>query len=263
MIPIIMTIITGFYTVYWGYSTLWIVSTGNLEPYPTEADSWLTKPFRSIEIDSALKKLLYVQGFGLFWNIAFLLTLSNFIINGAVCFWYHNTRNSTKHSISTTLWWALRYHIGSIAFGSFILSVIWVFRIIAEYLHQKHQQQKARGNENKMATFLLCCIKCILSVCQTLIRYINLHSYTEVILRGTNFCVSAKHGVVLVKRNLSRFIVLHGLGSVVMTFAKLFIIFVTLTLSYFALSIVYDFNNEEEQGGQINSMSAPLIVSFY
>lgn len=257
-----MIIVSAFYISYWAYSTVWVVSTGKLEDYPQDKQDWNTKPFRGIEMDDSLKNKLYLQGFGLFWNVAFLLTLSNFIINGAVCFWYHNTSTDIKHPITTTLWWAIRYHLGTIAFGSFILAVIWVFRVIAEYLHQKQQQQKRNGKDNSTAKLILCCIKCILVICEKLIKFINRHSYTEVILRSTNFCSSARHAMTLVKNNITRFGVLHGLGSVVMMFAKMFIIFVTMALSYFLLNSVYDFQDEDEQESQMNSMGPPLVAIF-
>ena len=139
MVPILMIVLTAGYIMYWAYTTLWVVSTGDLEAYPTDG-GWNNSPFRSIDFTKELKNKLYTQGFGLFWNIAFMLTLSNFIINGAVCFWYHNTSSDVKSPIATTLWWALRYHLGTIAFGSFILAVVWILRVIAEYLQQKQEQ---------------------------------------------------------------------------------------------------------------------------
>ena len=260
LVPIFMIIVSAGYIFFWAFSTLWIVSTGKLEDYPTGND-WNPKPFRSIEFEDGLTNKLWIQGFGLFWNIAFLLTLSNFIINGAVCFWYHNASSNVEHPITTSLWWALRYHLGTIAFGSFILAIVWILRTIAEYLQQKQEQQRRNGNDNSTARLILCCIKCILVICEKLIKFINRHSYTETILRSTNFCTSARHAMTLVHKNLTRFAVLHGLGRVVMTFAKLFIILVTLGGAYYALDNVYDLNNESEQESQVNSMVAPLTVS--
>ena len=254
-----MVFVAG-YIFFWGYSSAFIFSSGDLEPYPTGGD-WLSKPYRSIQPDDALKKKMWITGFGLFWNVAFLLTLSNFIINGAVCFWYHNTTSRTKSPIMTTLWWAFRYHLGTLAFGSFILAVIWVLRAIAEYLYKKHEQQKKAGVESKLATFMLCCMKCVLAICEKLIKFINRHSYTEVVMRGTNFCSSARHAIALVTKNMSRFAILHGLGAIVMNFARLFIIFVTLVGSYYVLVLGYNLNEEAEKAASMNSMGPPLTVS--
>lgn len=263
MVPIVMVLVTGIYIIYWGTSTAWIVSTGKLEDYPKSNDDWNDKPFRNIEFDKTLKNQLKIQGFGLFWNIAFLLTLSNFIINGAVCFWYHNHSDKMNHPITTTLWWALRYHLGTIAFGSFILAVVWVLRALAEYLDRKRKKHKKYGGEDNLtAKFILCCIKCVLVICEKLIEFINRHSYTETILRSTNFCTSAKHAMTLVHNNILRFSVLYGLGRIVMTFAKIFIILVTMGGAYFALEVTYNFNNDAQQESQINSMVAPLLVNF-
>jgi hypothetical protein len=51
----------------------------------------------------------------------------------------------------------------------------------------------------------------------------------------------------LVTNNMLRFTVLHGLGSIVMSFAKIFIILLTMTGAYFALDKVYEFGSEDEK----------------
>jgi Plasma-membrane choline transporter len=30
--------------------------------------------------------------------------------------------------------WLFRYHLGSVAFGSLLLAIVWVFQIVAEYI---------------------------------------------------------------------------------------------------------------------------------
>lgn len=64
-------------------------------------------------------------------------------------------------------------------------------------------------------------------------------------------------------KNLTRFTILHGLGAVVMNFARLFIVFVTLVGSYYVLVIGYNLNEEAEKAASMNSMGPPLIVSSH
>jgi len=35
------------------------------------------------------------------------------------------------------LWWAFRYNLGSLAFGSMLLAIVWMIRVIFEYLDKK------------------------------------------------------------------------------------------------------------------------------
>lgn len=93
-----------------------------------------SQPFVGISINDKLKNYVYLHGIGLLWNLAFLLTASNFVIAGAVCLWYHKDHENRRSLILTTIWWMLRYHIGTIAFGSLILAIVWLLRALADYL---------------------------------------------------------------------------------------------------------------------------------
>jgi hypothetical protein len=88
-----------------------------------------------IVIEKQEKYFLYYHGFGFLWNTAMILSMSNFVITSATCIWYHNNHEDGGHPISKSFFMAFRYHFGTLAFGSFILAVVWVLRIIAEYVN--------------------------------------------------------------------------------------------------------------------------------
>lgn len=70
------------------------------------------------------------------WITAFLLACSDFVLIVAVCSWYF-TENSDKRGDFTIMkgyWWSLRYNMGSLLFGSFIIALVWTVRIIFEYI---------------------------------------------------------------------------------------------------------------------------------
>lgn len=73
----------------------------------------------------------------LFWNLAFLLSCSHFIVSASSAFWYFRSAQASgiKNPLRTSLFWVFRYHLGTIAFGSLVLAVVWVIRIIAQYVH--------------------------------------------------------------------------------------------------------------------------------
>ena len=121
-------VIVALYILGWTGVTSLIYSMGTLTFVPT-------KPYGTIEADGLVKNLFIFQGFGLFWNLAMLLCMSNFVITGAVCFWYHKAQGAGKGGIiKTTIWWMLRYHLGTLAFGSLILAIIWVVKAVVEYI---------------------------------------------------------------------------------------------------------------------------------
>lgn len=122
-----MICLTSGYIFFWLLGVGYIYSNGDI----IENEKY---PFVDLQISESLKNYVYFHGFSLFWNLAFLLTVSNFIITGSVCLWYNRDHPDRKNMVMTSIWWMVRYHIGTIAFGSLILSIVWILRVIAEYL---------------------------------------------------------------------------------------------------------------------------------
>lgn len=76
-----------------------------------------------------------MHGFGLLWGISFLLACSHFVIACATALWYFGpSRAQFKNPIQTSVFWMIRYHLGSIAFGSILLAIVWALRIVAQYI---------------------------------------------------------------------------------------------------------------------------------
>ena len=77
--------------------------------------------------------------FGLFWINAFLIGCSQFIIAAAASIWYfsHTSDTKGKGSVSTGVKWILRYHFGSIAFGSCIIAIVQTIRVLFEYYRRQ------------------------------------------------------------------------------------------------------------------------------
>jgi hypothetical protein len=56
-----------------------------------------------------------------------------------VCSWYF-TENSDRRgdfSITRGYWWLIRYNIGSVLFGSFLIALVTLIRVIFEYIQKK------------------------------------------------------------------------------------------------------------------------------
>lgn len=102
-----------------------------------------------------------------------------------------------------------------------------------------------------------CCLRCILHCAERFIRFFNKHAFTETAIKGTGFCTSASEAMKVVISNAVRFGMLHGLGTLVMIFAKLFIIVSVVGTSYFILIKFYDVDDGKEG---IRSMIGPLTV---
>lgn len=94
-------------------------------------------PYMKIKLEKKENYFVLFHSFGVLWNIALILSASDFIITGATCIWYYNNHEDGKNPVSRPIWWLLRYHLGTVSFGALLLAIIWVFRIIVEYIEVK------------------------------------------------------------------------------------------------------------------------------
>jgi hypothetical protein len=76
-------------------------------------------------------------------------------------------------------------------------------------------------------------------------------------MNGTNFCTSAGAAMKVILCNALRFGALHGIGAVVMTFAKLFIVAASICTGYFSLVHFYQLGDEKDE---IKEIIGPLLV---
>uniref|UniRef100_A0A8C7R7M0 Choline transporter-like protein n=1 Tax=Oncorhynchus mykiss TaxID=8022 RepID=A0A8C7R7M0_ONCMY len=113
---------------------------------------------------------------------------------------------------------AVRYHTGSLAFGSLILAVVQMFRIVLEYL-----DHKLKGAHNAFARFLICCLKCCFWCLEHFIKFMNRNAYIMIAIYGKNFCTSAKDAFFLLMRNVVRVAVLDKVTDFLLFLGKVLI----------------------------------------
>ena len=127
--PIIAVIVTIAYVAYWAATVLFIYSVGTITQYGGT-------PFASVQWDDTTKNLWYYHLFGLFWGVAFLLAILQFAVAATAAQWYFSCSSdqSGSGSICKSVYWAFRYHLGSLAFGSLILAIVMFIQFIFEYM---------------------------------------------------------------------------------------------------------------------------------
>ncbi|XP_010778065.1 choline transporter-like protein 2, partial [Notothenia coriiceps] len=111
------------------------------------------------------------------------------------------------------------YHTGTLAFGSLILSIVQIIRVLLEYL-----DHKLKGAHNKCTKFLLCCLKCCFWCLEKFVKFINRNAYIMTAIYGNNFCTSAKNAFFLLMRNMIRVAVLDKVTDFLLFLGKLLIV---------------------------------------
>ena len=91
-------------------------------------------------------------------------------------------------SLGSGLWRALRYHLGSIALGSFVLACLRFIIIMLSLLIKSKKLTK------KMKKFAAC-IACIIGCIENIVNYVTNRTYIMIAIKGKGYCRSASTGM--------------------------------------------------------------------
>ncbi len=128
-VPIFVIILAAGYMVYWIVTVIYIYSIGKITQYGGT-------PFASVDWEDSTRNLWYYHLFALFWILAFLISVLQLIIAATAAQWYFSSNSDQpgSGSVCRSLYWCIRYHVGSLAFGSLILAIVMFVRFIFEYM---------------------------------------------------------------------------------------------------------------------------------
>lgn len=117
LVPPMACVIILAWMAVWCYFAAHIVSIGTLK-----ANGVLTTVVWS---DETRYVFLYSL-FGYLWLNAFIIGVTQFIISASVALWYFSCTSDSNGSGSLMrgLYWVFRYHLGSIAFGAFLIALV-------------------------------------------------------------------------------------------------------------------------------------------
>ena len=192
--------------VIWLVSAVFVFSIGT--PAPRPGYEFITE----MQWDDKTRYIVFSQIFMLFWINAFIMGLSQFVIGASACIWYFEVNSDTggKGSVGRGMWWVFRYHMGSVAFGSFLIAVCQMIRFLFEYYRRKIQCLP----KNPVVRCMLCYTAYLLAIMERCIKYITKNAYIQVALSNTFFCKAAWNAFALILKNVARFGWLHTIGSI-------------------------------------------------
>ncbi|CAH1787745.1 unnamed protein product [Owenia fusiformis] len=170
------------------------------------------------EADKILFYTKWYHVFGMLWISQFILACQQVVIAGAIATWYFK-RDKSKMGfpICASLKRLICYHLGSVAFGSLIIAIVQLARMILGYIHQKVNNKPGVG---AVAKFILKCLKCLLWCFEKFLKYLNRNAYIEIAIYGYSFCKSAKKAFLLLVANVLRVAAINSVGFFVLFLAK-------------------------------------------
>lgn len=219
----------------WVYGVICVSSIGDITPDgPT---------FQAKTVDRSEGTNWEIAGmfFGFLWIAAMLIAMNDYAVIVSSATWYFSRKDIPDadgipgdSDVWKGFYWTFRYNFGSLAFGSFILTLVWMVKLIFEYVGEK---VKEASGGNKCVDCMLCCIRCCLDCFDRFVRFLNMNAYIYMAISGESFCTSALHSFLLILKNAAKFGFVNGIAAVFMFLAKFTIAILTTVCCWGLLKV--------------------------
>ncbi|KAM6971976.1 choline transporter-like protein 1 [Aplochiton taeniatus] len=185
------------------------------------------------KMEGPLQYMVWYHAVGLIWISEFILACQQMTIAGAVVSYYF-TRNKSDMAVTPILTSGLRlvrYHLGTVAKGSFIITLVKIPRLILTYVHNQ-----LKGKENACARCMvkacICCLWCL----EKCLTYLNQNAYTATAINNTDFCTSARDALAILIANALRVAAINTVGDFVLFLGKVLVVSFTAFVGVLSLN---------------------------
>ena len=114
----------------------------------------------------------------------------------------------------------MRYHLGSIAFGSLIIAIVQFIRLVMEYINNKTKDLQQKSGFVKC---LMCCVRCCLWCFEKCVKYITRNAYIVIAAQGKTFCSATFTVFHILLNNVTTIGIATLVSSLVILLGKLVI----------------------------------------
>ncbi|EEY56105.1 choline transporter-like protein [Phytophthora infestans T30-4] len=204
--PIIPTLFAVGLVAYWLVAAAYIATSGKV----------------TLNDHDTMHYLMIYHLFGLLWTSQFIQAAAYATIAGAFCeyYWTLDKRQVPARPVFRSMWRTVRYHFGSVAFGSLIIAIVQMFRIALEYIDQKMRTAK---QGNAVVKVVMMCLKCFLWCFEKCLKFLNKNAFIIMAMKGRSFCPAMKDSFSLLLANAARVATVSIVSRFLMILGKLFI----------------------------------------
>lgn len=166
-----------------------------------------------------LKRMVIFYVIALIWTTEFIFACQQLTMAGAVAYWYF--RKPFDSPVMQAMGKMVKYHLGSVAKGSFLITLFKIPRLLLTYLYTKLKAAEEGGNS--VASCLLKCCICWFWMLEKFVRYLNHNAYTVIAIESINFCPAAGVAWNALMSNALQVATINGVGDFVLFLGKLFV----------------------------------------
>ena len=250
-IPIAISVFNIGYVILWVFGLVYLISVGEIEQQSNS-------PINNIKWSETTKAFVYIHAFSVLWNAAFINYLGIFIIGCAAAIWYFNRRddggNYFHSPIRTSIYWAFRYHLGSLSFGALILAIVWLIQICLAFIVNYVNKLKNKGIDSRIINVFIKCLLCFVSCFERIVQFISKLGFIQVAVTSKNFCTSCIKAGSLLLTNPMKFGFVTAMGEVFVFIGKLFVAAAAGAIGYLLLA------QNEELSEKLYSSVVPTLL---
>uniref|UniRef100_A0A182XV08 Choline transporter-like protein n=1 Tax=Anopheles stephensi TaxID=30069 RepID=A0A182XV08_ANOST len=201
--------------VLYVYFTVWIESAGMLVVESNSSAKYVK--------DSTMLLTRWYNLLAFLWFCQFIIGCQHMVIAGAVAGWFF-TRNKANLSnpIGRSYCNLLRYHLGTVALGSFVIALVQFLRTMLKLL-----MHSVRNPQNRITSFLFDCCQCCLQCFERFLQYLTRNAYILTAMHGDPFCQAGRNAFRLLTSNALRVFAINSVGDFVLALAKVFVVVAT------------------------------------
>ena len=189
--------------------------------------------------DTALnQKLFFGHTLGVLWMWKFVDACESIIIAGTVADWFflREERSCGCDKLCSCAFPTclptinlIRYNLGTAAFGSLVISVVNMLKVIMQFVSGKIQKYKSATQMSSSGMGFQTCLYCLRKV----IQYFNRNAYICNAIYGTGFITSGKKAFSLLITNAGFAFVLNFLGNFLLFIGKIAVVLLTTSISLY------------------------------
>jgi len=166
---------------------------------------------------------------------------------------YYFNCNATKNgsaSVCTAIKFAHTKNAGSLALGSFILTLVGILKFIVDTL-----ADSAGKGEDGCAKIIGCIAKCLMGCLEAIIEHLSKLAYAYMAVSGDSFCASAWNGFILNLKHLAKFVF-------ALNIAAMFVFMGVLTITCANTGIGFLLMNYVIKDAVTATSVVPSLISF-
>lgn len=233
--PLIQYSIMLAFVVYWVIVAAYMMSTGEYVQ---------TSGVYSMEWNETMQQAAIYHLFGLLWTLAFMRHMTILILAGSFGTWYWTEIKDKKdgkfdelhpspvyHSFQRSM----AYHTGTVAFGSFIIALIQMAKIVLEYLKEKQ--------DSEWLKYVITCVQCLLDCFERLMEYVSRMAYIVTACKGNMFCTAAMESFGFLFRHMAQHVIVGYITEFLMILGKGFILAGTVAICFLLCGLNSDISS--------------------